>query len=209
MALHLRPILLVSTTHLLRLYSPVNNIVSELLVFAYMAQCRCDPEHTPDYFTSLYQIVHTMQELREDVPTELQSVVMEERSRCRYTHEDLQRAILYLGFGPEELKIEYDDDTDDDFIINAWRDKVKRAWRDPKNGGQTQTDANEAFRILAEARGSSTLRKLWEDSSRQTMNPDRAYTTLEIPSEVDDAMLLTVFSMRVGPCYFTVNIIGL
>jgi ubiquitin carboxyl-terminal hydrolase 25 len=172
---------------------------SELLVFAYMAQCRCDPAQTPEYFTWFYSIIQAMQDLGQDTPTDLQSVVMEERTRHRYTRQDLEAAVKCLGFGNDgPLSIEFDDEVSEEFIANAWRDKVRRAWRDRKDGGEIQRDANESFRILAEARGSAMLRKLWEESQGRTMNPDRAYSTLEIPAEVDDAMLLTVFSMRVG-----------
>lgn len=173
--------------------------VSELLVFAYMAQCRCDPAGTPEYFTWLYSIIQAMQDLREDTPPDLQTVVIEERSRHRYTHQDLEVAVKCLGFGNDgPLSIELDNEISEEFIAHAWRDKVRRAWRDPKDGGEIQRAANDAFRILAEARGSVTLRKQWEDSQGRTMNPDRAYSTLEIPAEVDDALVLTVFSMRVG-----------
>lgn len=164
-----------------------------------MAQCRCDPANTPKYFTSFYNVIQAMQELRYDIPSDLQSVVMEERSRNRYTHEDVQRAISSLGFGADgPLGLDFDDEISDEFIVNAWRDKVRRAWRDPKDGGELQRDANDSFRILAEERGSVMMRKLWEDSFSKTMNPERAYSTLEIPQEVDDTMLLTVFSLRVS-----------
>lgn len=172
---------------------------TELLIFAYMAQCRCDPLHTPDYFTWFYSIVEAMQELRQDVPADMQSVVIDERSRGRYTHDDLQRAIKCLGFGNEgALRIDFDEEISDDFITRAWRDIIKRAWRDPNNGTETQRDAHESFRIIAEARGSTELKKLWEEGQNRTMNPDRAYSTLEVPTDVEETMLLTVFSMRVS-----------
>jgi ubiquitin carboxyl-terminal hydrolase 25/28 len=171
---------------------------SELLVYAYMAQCRCDPANTPEYFTAFYNIIQAMQDFRQDTPPDLQRVVMEERARYRYTHQELETAIKCLGFGNDgPLSIEFDDEVSDEFIANAWRDKVRRAWRDPKDGGQIQRDANDSFRIVAEERGSTMLRKLWEENNGRTMNPDRAYSTLEIPTDVDDDMVLTVFSLRV------------
>lgn len=140
-----------------------------------------------------------MQDLRQDIPSDLQSVVMDERSRFRYTHQDLETAIKCLGFGNDgPLSIEFDEEVSEEFIANAWKDKVRRAWRDPKDGGEIQREANDSFRIVAEERGSVALRKLWEENHGRTMNPDRAYSTLEIPTEVDDAMVLTVFSLRVG-----------
>lgn len=164
-------------------------------MFAYLAQCRCDPAHTTEYFTLFYKIVQSM----PNIPQDLQLLVVEERSRMRYTQEDLQKALECLGFGPNgNLRLDYDDEVPDDFVADAWRDRIRRAWREPKDGSELQREANDAFRIVAESRGSASLRKLWEDGRGRTMNPDRAYSTLEIPTEVDDAMLLTVYMMRVG-----------
>lgn len=178
-------------------------VLLELLVFAYMAQCRCDPANTVEYFSWFYSIVEAMQDLRQDAG-DLQRVVLEERARYRFTFQDLQKAAVCLGFGKDgPLCLEFDDDIDEEFIVDAWRDKVRRAWRDPKDGVELQRDANESFRILADARGSVKLRQLWEESQGRTMNPDRAYSTLEIPKEVEDAMLLTVFSLRVSISFMT------
>lgn len=177
----------------------LTGVLLELLVFAYMAQCRCDPANTVEYFSWFYNVVEAMQDLRQELSGDLQRIVIEERTRYRFTHLDLQKAAICLGFGKDgPLCLDFDNDIDENFIACAWRDKVRRAWRDPKDGGDLQRDANESFRILAEARGSVKLRQLWEESQGRTMNPDRAYSTLEIPTEVDDAMLLTVFSLRVS-----------
>jgi ubiquitin carboxyl-terminal hydrolase 25/28 len=80
---------------------------------------------------------------------------MEERARGRYTHEDLEKATKTLGFGKQgTLGVEFENDVDEDLIFNAWQGCVKRAWRDPQNGFQQQREANDAFRITAEARRS-------------------------------------------------------
>ena len=171
--------------------SDANRCWSELLLFAYMAQCRCDPANTVEHFTWLYAIIEAMQEFRQDIPSDLQSVVIDERSRHRFTHQDLQKAATCLGFGKDgPLSLEFDDDIDEDFIIGAWKDKVHRAWRDPKDAAENcRQPPMMRLRILAEARGSLKLRQLLEENLGRTMNPDRAYSTLaEIPKEVDDAM---------------------
>ncbi|KAI6048070.1 hypothetical protein EDC04DRAFT_2886852 [Pisolithus marmoratus] len=173
-------------------YSP------ELLMFAYMAQCRCDPAQTPTYFTYFFTVVQAIQEFGEIPPQDVQNLVFEERTRNRYTEDDLANAISVLGFGKDgPLRVELDADVDDDFIAEAWKDCVRRAWRDPKDGVQRQRDANDAFRIVAESRGSTKLRKMWEDSSKNVMDPNRAYTILEVPPETDESMLMTVYVMRV------------
>ncbi|KAL4070474.1 hypothetical protein J3A83DRAFT_4525436, partial [Scleroderma citrinum] len=172
-------------------YSP------ELLAFAYMAQCRCDPAQTPLYFTQFFTIIQAIQEFGDVPAQDLQNLVFEERSRNRYTEEDLKNAISALGFGKDgPLRVELDADVDDDFIAEAWKDCVRRAWRDASNGTQLQRDANDAVRIVAESRGSTKLRKMWEDSSKNVMDPHRAYAILEVPAETDESMLITVFMVR-------------
>ena len=121
-----------------------------------------------------------------------------EQSRQRFTVADVQSAAEKLGFGPDgDLRLDYDDDIEDQFVENAWKDIIKRSWRDPDHCAETHRTANEALRILAEARGSVRLMILWE-TGRNKMNPDQAYNTLEIPKETDDYMLITVFTMRVS-----------
>lgn len=178
--------------------SLLNQWFSELLAFAYLAQCRCDPKQTPHYFTQFYVVIQAIQQFGDIPPQELQNLVLQERSRNRYTEEDRLNAIRVLGFGKDNLlRVDYEDDIDEAFLVSAWKDCLKRAWRDPKDGAQRLTDANDAFRIVAESRGSVSLRKLWEDSTRDGMDPSRAYTVLEVPPETDDGMLMTVFMMRV------------
>jgi ubiquitin carboxyl-terminal hydrolase 25/28 len=169
----------------------------ELLAFGYLAQCRCDPAYTVDYFTSFYNIVKTMQDLGH-ASQELQSIVMDERTRLRYTVEDQERAIQTLGFGKDgHLGVDFEPDVPEEFIADAWRHCVRRAWHDTENGVAIQREATEAFRIAAEKRESVKLWSLWESGKGTMMNPERAYETLEIPKEVDDTMLLTVFLLRV------------
>ncbi|KAG6331492.1 hypothetical protein ID866_7597 [Astraeus odoratus] len=191
-------------------YEPVRNALTglgmtpttyspELLAFAYLAQCRCDPTQTPTYFTHFFTVIQAIQEFGSTPPQDLQSIVFEERSRNRFTEDDLKNAISVLGFGRDgPLRVELDADVDDNFIAGAWKDCIRRAWRDPQNGSQRQRDANEAFRIVAESRGSTKLRKMWEDSSKNIMDPDRAYAILEAPPETDESMLMTVYMVRVG-----------
>ncbi|KAF8628269.1 hypothetical protein AX15_004037 [Amanita polypyramis BW_CC] len=172
-------------------YSP------ELLAFGYLAQCRCDPAQTVAYFTQISNLVRVMQEMGS-CPSSLQDLMVMERSRDRFTAEDVSDATAVLGFGADgPLRVEYDElDVPDEFIENAWRECIKRSWRDPVTGSSMQRDATEAFRILAESRGSSQLKKAWESGKNNVMTPERAYDTLEIPKDVDDHMLITVFNMR-------------
>ncbi|KAF8433463.1 cysteine proteinase [Boletus edulis BED1] len=179
------------------IYSTLKRWYLELLAFAYLAQCRCDPKQTPHYFTQFYSVIQAIQQYGDLPSQELQNLVLQERTRNRYTDDDRLGAIRVLGFGKDNLlRVDYEDDIDEDFLVGAWKDCLKRAWRDPKDGAQRLRDANDAFRIVAESRGSVNLQKVLEDFLRDSIDPSRAYTILEIPPETDDAMLMTVFMLR-------------
>ncbi|RPD69337.1 cysteine proteinase [Lentinus tigrinus ALCF2SS1-7] len=169
----------------------------ERLAFAYLAQCRCDPANTMVYFSHLVNIVNAMINLRIDVPDELQKLIIEERERCRFTPEDCARAASTLGFGRDgELGVDLDADVDDEFIAQAWRSARQRAWQ--RSDAHTRRAAlNDALKIVAEARGSKALLKIWSEEKGSGMSPETAYSTLDVPKEVDEAMLLAIYSMRV------------
>ncbi|KAH0591372.1 putative ubiquitin carboxyl-terminal hydrolase 2 [Termitomyces sp. J132] len=170
---------------------------AELLAFAYYAQVRCDPARTVEHFTSFSNIVTLMQNF-PDCSQTLPEILATERSRDRFTTEDLQQAALTLGFGENRvLGVEYNEtDVPEQFLENAWRACVKRSWREYGGGAELLMKANEAFRMLAEARGSETLRRVWENGKNRVMTPEKAYDTLEIPKDTDDFMLITVYNMR-------------
>jgi len=71
--------------------------------------------------------------------------------------------------------VEYGEGVEDQFVENAWRDGVKRSWRDLEHGSDTYKLVNEAFRILAESRGSIELRKIFENGKNNLkyMTPDQ------------------------------------
>lgn len=171
----------------------------ERLAFAYLAQCRCDPANTVVYFAHLMTIINTMLTLRINVPEELQKLIIEERERCRFTPENYADAASTLGFGRDgELGVELDADVDDEFIAQAWRSARQRAWQ--RSDAHTRRAAlNDALKIVAEARGSQALLKIWSEEKGSGMSPDTAYSTLDVPRDVDEGMLLTVYLMRVSP----------
>lgn len=140
-------------------------------------------------------------------PEELELVLAEEKARGRFTTSDLQDAVRALGFGREnELGVELDEDVEDEFIVKAWKDAMKRTWRLPEaDTSQKRMELTDAFKVVADARGSQTLLEAWKEGKKNTgMSPDAAYSTLEVPSDVDEEMLITVYNFRVrSPWCFT------
>ncbi|KAF9489022.1 cysteine proteinase [Pleurotus eryngii] len=168
---------------------------SELLAFAYLAQCRCDPKGTMSYFSHFSNMIKIMEENRL-CPQDLQDLFMLERSRKRFAEDEVTEAARILGFGHDgPLKVEFDNEIDAEFIENAWKDCIRQSWHDP-GGSQLQRDATEALRILAEYLGNRALHRIWEEKKDKLMDPSKAYDILEIPSGVDDTMLITVYTLR-------------
>lgn len=168
-----------------------------LLQFAYYAQCRCDPSQTPRYFGALVKIVQWLNSVMI-VPQDLESLIVTERSRGRFNEEDVQKAIWVLGFGSDNsLKVDYDEDVDDNFLRHAWKDAVRRSWNEP-DASSRRRDLNEAIRVVAEWKRSTELMKAWDTEVTNAMTPDKAYDTLEVPLSVDEEMLIAVYTMRVS-----------
>lgn len=140
-----------------------------------------------------------MKNLGASVLDALELLIVEEHSRHRFTFEDYKKAIWMLGFGKDNtLRVELEDDVETKFIISAWKEAVKRSWSDSQQGGQLRADLNNAFKIVGDMRQSSKLRKTWEQERVSLMSPDTAYLTLEVPRDVDETMLITIYNMRVS-----------
>ncbi|KAJ7492270.1 hypothetical protein FB451DRAFT_524690 [Mycena latifolia] len=168
----------------------------ELLTFAYLAQCRCDPGQTLEYFSNIRTLAMALEVLGNDCIS-LATLMESEMKRGRFAYEDIDTATATLGFGLEgPLKVEYGTDVPDEFVENAWKECVKRSWRDYEGGSTLQKNATLALKTIADARGSHTLQKVWEHGQRGVMSPERAFDALEVPKDVDEDMLITVFTMR-------------
>lgn len=174
----------------------ISTFTPELLTFAYLAQCRCDPINVVKYFTALKRIVHQLQD-QGNCPNQLLELVTYENSRERFSDDDVLEAALQLGIGEEaRLKVAYDSDLPDDFIMSAWKDVLKSSWLEDSDEAQRmQRGGLDALKMIAEHRRSATLRKFWEEH-KDVMTPQRAYDTMEIPQDVDDQMIITVYSIR-------------
>ena len=151
------------------------------------------------YFTALVNIVQTMQMMNEDTPIDLQNLVLDERTRGRFTRDDFFKAVSTLGFGHDgPLRVDFDDSVEEEFIINAWRDGIRRSWKDETNGSAIRRELNDALRIIAEVRGNAEMHRVWEREKGSIMTVDTAYSTLGVSKEMDENTLITVFDMRVS-----------
>jgi ubiquitin carboxyl-terminal hydrolase 25/28 len=101
-----------------------------------------------------------------------------------------------LGFGRSNaLKVELDE-SEDEFVFRAWEDLMTRAWQEEGGGALRRKELTRALNVIAEFRGSRFLKSKASESYVE-MTPERAYSTLEVPPDVDEEMLITVYKMRV------------
>jgi ubiquitin carboxyl-terminal hydrolase 25 len=170
----------------------------DILAFAYFAQCRCNPAKTIEYFSAFTEIVDTMKNRGVAPPEALDMILAEERSRHRFTWQDVEKAKVQLGFGKDNVLGVDLEDADDDFIIRAWRDAMKRVWREA-DGSSLRVELIDAFKVIADLRGSVKLRDTWENGKGSMMTLDTAYSTLQVSKEFDESTLLAVYAMRVRP----------
>jgi hypothetical protein len=109
-------------------------------------------------------------------PESLQKLIDIEQSRGCFTLEDVDTAARTLGFGLDNvLGVDYDDEIPDDIVEKAWRDSVKRSWYDLEHVSEVQRLTNDAFKILAETRGSIGLRKTWEAGKNMTPTNEQQF----------------------------------
>ena len=140
-----------------------------------------------------------MKERGVSLPESLEMLVATEQSRGRFSLGDLENATKLLGFGKDGiLDVELDEEVDDDFILGAYKSAVKRAWREPADKvAQLRTDLNEALKIVGEWKCSPKLREVYKQEKGPIMTEEAAYSTLEVPKDVDETMLITIFNVRV------------
>ena len=81
----------------------------------------------------------------------------------------------------------------------------QRAWQVPSEATRRRAELNDALKIVAETRESMKLLKVWEDEKGSGMSPEMAYSTLDVPRDVDETLLLTVYSMRVRSSYLRLS----
>lgn len=138
-----------------------------------------------------------MKNLATTPPDSLEMLLGEEKSRNRFTLKEAEKSMGLLGFGKDNiLGIDLDEVDDDEFVIRAWKDAMNRISKDA-DAASVRVDLVDAFKIIADLRGSSKLQEAWERNKSPMMTLESAYSVLEVPKDVDETMLLTVFNMRV------------
>lgn len=173
-----------------RAYSP------ELLEFAYRAQCRCDFPRTGEYFNALSQLIYSLRIASNPPSIELEALYTGEQDRGRWTPNDLMEAANTLGFGRNNaLKIDLKE-SEDDFVLQAWEHLMTQAWKEPDGGANNRKALTRALHIIAESRSSTLLKQKALDSNAE-LTPEKAYGTLEVPFDVDEEMLITIYKLRI------------
>jgi ubiquitin carboxyl-terminal hydrolase 25/28 len=188
---------------------------ADLVEYAYRQQVHCDPPRTPSYLFLLERISHV-----ELLPNymQLQAVVVIEKSKGLWTTDDVNLAAQMLGFGEDgHLRISWDSDVEDDFLMKAWWNMWKRVDnefdydiefqlvnRGHQGSKKEQRDAyrrdlKEALRILCQSKGSKEASKMYEQVMRMSiMSLADAYQQLGASADFDDSVMITIYNMRVS-----------
>ena len=115
--------------------------MKELLHFAYLAQCRCDPPSTLEYFQALTNIVDASRVVLQCPSSLVETPIVAEKSCERFTSDDVYAVIRELDFDANnDLRVDYDEGVDEHFSQSAWRDAIRRSWRDTE-GASKRRDA--------------------------------------------------------------------
>ncbi|KAH8810303.1 hypothetical protein DL96DRAFT_533929 [Flagelloscypha sp. PMI_526] len=181
-------------------YSP------SLLTFAYRAQCRCDPKNSVEYFSSLCEIENQLQMKGNDTSF-LQTFISDERSRGRFTRDDIHEAVLILGLS-DALHLFLSNDSSgsapaSDIVskltIGAWKSVYKTiAHLSEHEATEHAKHANEALRILSQVQGSEWLQGVWLTwKDRSVMTLEEAYDTLGTYESTGDDRIAELYSHEV------------
>ncbi|KIO24008.1 hypothetical protein M407DRAFT_104243 [Tulasnella calospora MUT 4182] len=185
---------------------------AEVVKFAYRRQTHCDPQNTALYFYFLKGVNDWAMRVRHSSAEGLQILVSQEESRGRWSTDDMNRAAIFLGFLTEEDLTRVNDvQLPPNFrenLMDAWLTRVKEVNTEVSENRITRQiaddrkrDLKESFRILAEYSGSPELVQAFRQTMRMYGNGmvdvQDAYNTLEVPKELDEDMVITIYNMRV------------
>jgi ubiquitin carboxyl-terminal hydrolase 25/28 len=81
-------------------------------------------------------------------------------------------------------------------MTSAWKGAEQNKWDHADGGAAKRQDLTRALHVIAESRGSRTLKNKANDSLAE-MTPEKAYGTLEVPPDIEEEMLITIYKLRV------------
>lgn len=183
-------------------------------------QARCDITHLPLHFDELVNLVdNILPQLKRDEPLvneDLRDLVVMERSKDRWTPGEYEDALKLLQFGDDSPLLLDIFEADAAFLENAYKTLLYETWRPSTSIPLTWNDdvkmkmepterrqiLKSAVRIAAEGTGREEFYQVWKRISEpwSSMDPEKAYSTLGIPNDTSEEMLLTVYNLRVRKC---------
>jgi ubiquitin carboxyl-terminal hydrolase 25/28 len=180
-------------------------------------QARCDITHLPIHFDELISLVdNILPQLKREEPLvneDLRELIVMERSRDRWTPKEYNDALDTLQLGEDSPLLLGIFETDATFLENAYKQLLYETWRPPTAApsswseqvkmkmepGERRQVLKNAVRIAAEGTGREEFYQVWKKISEpwSSMDPEKAYTTLGVPKDTTEDMLLTVYNLRV------------
>jgi ubiquitin carboxyl-terminal hydrolase 25/28 len=157
------------------------------------------------------------------VTEELGDLIILERSKDRWIPSQYEEALRVLQFGPDSPLLINIFEADAQFFENAYKTLLRQTWRPPGSGygygvgegldgiswnvdlkmrmgpDERRQLLKESVRIAAEGTGREEFYAVYKRICEPWagMDPEKAYTTLAVPNDVTDDMLLTVHGLRV------------
>jgi len=165
--------------------------------FAFYMHCQTDYENIPTYLSALSDIA------QDRGSGDLQTAVAKARSNGLYSIEDIGNAYATLGLdalvadGKSNELIAQVADLPDDVVVDSWRNK-----RGELVGQDAETVAlQDALQLIAKVRRSLILSEAYESTRGVANVPpltlEAAYKILDVPADVEDVLLLNVYSFGV------------
>jgi ubiquitin carboxyl-terminal hydrolase 25 len=165
------------------------------------------------------------------VTEELGDLIILERSKDRWIPSQYEEALRVLQFGPGSPLLINIFEADVPFFENAYKTLLRQTWRPPGSGygygvgegldgiswnvdlkmrmgpDERRQLLKESVRIVAEGTGREEFYAVYKRICEPWagMDPEKAYTTLAVPNDVTDDMLLTVHGLRVRCRDFTTS----
>lgn len=129
-----------------------------------------------------------------------------EKSKGYWFKDEREKGLKMLGFGDDgPLRIDFDEsDVDGPFLINAYIsawNSVNAAYglKKPDERDVELRELKDAVVVVAQSTGREDLVSYVEEELRKrSRDPAQAYATLGANHEMDDEIILAIFSLRVS-----------